>query len=162
MGFPWFRPFEPMFTRMRTAYPVTRRGGPVMAHRALNSAVMAIEERGQPDAELWLLSRIEAFSRSWKCRTTEEQFLPTLANWLDAGCYDCDDAEWADPKAMKERDAATMRDIALWKQDPQNPRWAVAASKLTPDMRERRRAEWMRLGGTEGPWGVLHTLRVVG
>lgn len=160
--FPYTRPFNPMFQRLRTAYPVTRRGGPALAHRALNAAIEAIEERGTPEPELWLLSRLETFSRSWKVRTTDEQFLPMLATWLNDGMYDCEDAEWEDPKRQKERDRATARDIALWRQDPHNPRWAIAAAKLTPEQAAKRRAEWERVGGTPGPWGVIHSLRVVG
>lgn len=160
--FPYTRPFNPMFTRMRTAYPVTRRGSPVFVHRAMHEALKSIEEMGIPDAEMWLLGRIEAFARSWKCRSTEEQYVPMLQTWLEGANYLCDDIEWEDPKRQKERDMATARDVALWKQDPHNPRWAIAAAKLTPEQAAKRRAEWERVGGTPGPWGVIHSLRVVG
>lgn len=162
MPWRWSEPDKPTFDLLYQSYPAHRRGGPVPAHRAFGEAIRALREEGEPDPVAFLFERISAYARSWAANKDGGQYAMSLARFFADGCYRQDSADFDDPKVRAERDRATARDVAMWKQDPHNPRWAIAAAKLAPEQAAKRRAEWERVGGTPGPWGVIHSLRVVG
>lgn len=61
----------------------------------------------------WLYSRVQAWSKSSLCRTTEARFRPTLARWLTEEQYDTPDECWMTKAEIAEVAARAKRADAV-------------------------------------------------
>ncbi len=91
--------------------PVGRSSAIKASIKAIKVLAVRFEGNGSKAFE-WLLGRVRAYASSPYVRTTDKQYVPHPATWLNSGRYDDHDSEWAarpDPKSNGEKPYVSPR-----------------------------------------------------
>lgn len=90
---------------IQNAYPASQRTKGTRTLAAIDAALCAIQDRGEPNPENWLHARVTAFAAS---RLGKSQWCPAACTWFEDGQYDDPPEAWERTDAPKGVTGATV------------------------------------------------------
>lgn len=91
------------------AYPPLRLGSPDRARRAIDAAMEAAADSGNPDPPGFILGQTLAFAQSWA--GTRGQYTEKAATWFVDGGWKADPATWARPEEAADKPKRDIKAI---------------------------------------------------